>query len=73
MWCDARESASDDEPGVGCGVAEPSDEATRTGAKIAAAREELGRYIEAFVNGTLQFGNPVSDHLAASPDATKHP
>ena len=41
--------------------------------KIAAAREELGRYIEAFVNGTLQFGNPVSDHLAASPDVPSIP
>ena len=41
--------------------------------KIEAAREELGRYIEAFINGTLQFGNPVSDNLAASADVPSIP
>ena len=36
--------------------------------KIEEARQELGRLIEAFINGTLQFGNPVSDNLATSSD-----
>ena len=36
--------------------------------KISAARGELGRYIEAFTSGKLEFGNPVSGHLPASAD-----
>ena len=36
--------------------------------EIAAAREALSRYIGAFINDTLQFGNPVSDYLDALPD-----